>query len=934
MKTSSFRGVGALALLMLALVAALPVTALAAGQNYGRMAGYVYDPTGAPLAEVPLTVRGPALQQPQSITSGEDGRFEFATLPPGEGYVLEVDVPGFAPIKKGGITVLLGQATQVDVKLEVFTEAQAVATYEIVEKVNPIINPDSAQMGAVMNAEKAATSPVFTQVQAMPQLVAGVGQGNAPSLRAGLSRYGKFFVDGMDTSDVVDGSISSPMSFYAVENFEVITGGLDAQYNSLGLIENVVSKSGSNKFTYDVTMILSPAWANAKYRGAANQNPNVAGYTQNEVPLSETAFYSPLVGVGGPIIKDKLWFYLSGQWNFSQRETPLGEENRRSDTETRLARLKLTWQPTAKDRVSLAFNYDNNAITNQVSQTTVTPDAETQIDRGGFFAIVNYDRSISDNVLFQLQTGTTYKDIWQGPMNEDSQDIAHIYNSTTYRNAGALRNEVGNLVTEQRMRYQFDPTLLFKVKNHQMKAGLQVSYLSGKKTAQVIGNQRFNDRNGECNPEDPSTFQFCNERIDFYNSEGVQAPLTTEAGDLITGAFFQDRWNVNRYLTLVAGLRADVGRLYGDNNQFITNLVGVGPRLSATYDLFGNRTTLFKAHYGRSNEVGDVFIAQHANPELLQVRSTFSGGAFADCAPDTVGNPQCSVSGGPSGRFFDKGNHTPPHVDEVAFGLHHAVSEQSVIGMDLTYRKYSNMWVDEETNRIWDPSGQRVVGYVDGVNHTVVKIHNPDDAWRDYRGMDLWVQGRTGPWDLLANYTLAFSNGTVGDYFDGYGVNPRFKQFFEGPSPEDIRHTMKGSIGYTTRFGLDFGVRFNYRTGAPMWMFQEGSVDRQRVVRSPRGTGHSYNTSNGIPDFNDPSAISELRQPSQFLFDVQARYDLNRIVKTKETKMELTLIMFNVLNNSDVTFLQEQWRATNNRFGTATSRRSPMQAELLLRVRN
>ncbi|XXF77196.1 TonB-dependent receptor [Myxococcaceae bacterium GXIMD 01537] len=934
MKTSALpRGGRALVLAMLALAAVLPLPVLAAGQNYGRIAGYVYDPTGAALAEVPLTVSGPAMQQPQSRTSGDDGRFEFDTLPPGVNYTLEVNVPGFTPIKKTGITVLLGQATQVDVKLEVFTETQAVATYEIVEKVNPIMNPDSAQMGAVLNAEKAATTPVFTQVQAMPQLVAGVGNGSSPSLRAGLSRYGKFYLDGMDTSDVVDGSISAPMSFYAVENFEVITGGLDAQYNSLGIVQNVVTKSGSNKFTYDVTLIASPAWGNAKYRGAANQNPNVANYTQNEVPLSETSFYSPLVGVGGPIIKDKLWFYFSGQWNFSHKETPLGEENRPSDTETRLARLKLTWQPTQKDRVSVALNYDNNSITNQVASTNASPEAETQIDRGGFFAIVNYDHSFSEKVLFQLQTGATYKDIWQGPMNEDSQDIAHIYNSTTYRNAGSLRNEVGNLVTEERLRFQFDPTLLFKVKNHQMKAGVQVSYLMGNKTAQVIGNQRYNDNGGECNPDDPATFQYCRERIDFYNTDGVQAPLSTEASDLILGAFVQDRWNVNRHLTLVGGIRADVGRIYGDNGQFITNLVGVGPRLSATYDVFGDRSTLFKAHYGRSNEVGDVFIAQHANPELTQVRSTFTNGAFTECAPDSVGVTGCTVSGGPVGRYFDKG-HTPPSVDELAFGLHRSIGEAASIGADFTYRRYNNMWVDEEVNRIWDPSGLRVIGTVNGLNNTVVKIHNPDSAWRDYKGLDLWAQGKTGPWDLLASYTLAFSNGTVGDYFDGYGFNPRFRTFFEGPSPEDIRHTLKGAIGYTTSFGLDFGFRFNYRTGAPMWMYTEGSTDRQRVVRSPRGTGTAYNTSNGTPDFNDPSAVSELRQPSQIAIDAQARYDLGRLVNVGDNKMEMTLLFFNVLNNSDVTFVQEQYRASNNRFGTATGRRSPMQAELLLRFRN
>jgi hypothetical protein len=252
MKTNApIRGGRALALMLLALVATLPVPALAAGQNYGRLAGYVYDPTGAALAEVPLTVSGPAMQQPQSRTSGEDGRFEFDTLPPGEEYVLEVKVEGFTPIKRKGIVIRLGQTTPLDVKLEVLTETQAVATYEIVEKVNPIINPESAQMGAVMTAEKAEMTPIFTQAQAVPQLVAGVGQGSTPSLRGGLTRYGKFFIDGMDTTDVAEGSISAPITYYAAENFEVITGGLDAQYNSLGLVQNVVTKSGSNKFTRD-----------------------------------------------------------------------------------------------------------------------------------------------------------------------------------------------------------------------------------------------------------------------------------------------------------------------------------------------------------------------------------------------------------------------------------------------------------------------------------------------------------------------------------------------------------------------------------------------------------------------------------------------------------------------------------------------------------
>src|SRR4051794_37276474 len=114
-RVSSRRSLGGLRLLALRACAVAGLlaasAALGAGQTYGRVSGYVYDPTGAALAEVPLTISGPYLQQALNRTSGDDGRYEFNQLPPGDDYVLEVNVPGFAPIKRTGITVLLGQTT-------------------------------------------------------------------------------------------------------------------------------------------------------------------------------------------------------------------------------------------------------------------------------------------------------------------------------------------------------------------------------------------------------------------------------------------------------------------------------------------------------------------------------------------------------------------------------------------------------------------------------------------------------------------------------------------------------------------------------------------------------------------------------------------------------------------------------------------------------
>ncbi len=925
------------ALLLALLALAVPMTALAAGENYGRVSGYVYDPTGTPLAEVPLTISGPAMLQPMSRTSGEDGRFEFGQVPPGEGYVLEVQVEGFAPIKKKGIIVRLGQNTSVDVKLEVLTETNAVATYEIVAKVNPIMNPESAQTGAVMTAEKAAATPIFNQVQTVPQLVAGVGPGNAPSTRGGLARYGKFYVDGMDTTDVSDGSITAPMNFYAVENFEIITGGLDAQYNSLGMVENVVTKSGSNKFTYDVSLILSPAFSNAKAQYASDQSVITGNYLQNDTPQAETSFYAPLVAVGGPIIKDRLWFYASGQWNISNQETPLTingvQENRPKETHTRLGRLKLTWQPTAKDRVSFAVNVDNNTIDNNRSNATTALDAESKIDRGGAFFIANYDHNFTDNVLFQLQTGATYKKVYMGPQNGDLDAPSHAdrnNNFFTTGSSGSLTGLSGNYSNENKWRFQFDPTVLFKAGAHQMKGGVQLGYLMGEQQVGTTGNLRYDDRGGVCNPDDPSTFSSCYRRTTFYNLQNQPGSLTTSASVAQLGAFFQDRWTVNRNLTVVAGLRADVGRMYA-GDTFITNLVGIGPRLSATYDITGDRKTLIKAHYGRSNEMGDVFIAQHANPEMLQVRSDFNTttNTFTDCAPDSVGVTGCLVSGGARGRFFDKG-HTPPSVDEISLGLHREVAEGMVVGVDGTYRRYNNLWIDEEINRVWDLTGTRILRGLDGDTHSIIKIHNPDDAWRDYKGVDLWLQGKHGNLDVLASYTLGFNNGTVGEYFDGYGNNPRMKYLYEGATPDDIRHTLKGALGYATSFGLDFGVRFRYLTGTPLWMNQ--NLTDGTFYRSPRGTGHAFRS--GAPNFNDPQSISELRNPDQFIIDAQARYDIGRLFNMAN-KLELTLLVVNALNNTDTTTLYDRWQATgNNTYGQSRFRYRPLQAELLLRFRN
>ena len=953
-------------------VCALPQAARAAGALTGRVSGYVYDPTGAALAEVPLTISSAeALPNPQSRVTGEDGRFEFDNLPPGEDYVIEVNVPGFTPIKQTGIKVRVGATTPADVSLTVLTETQAVATFQIIEKVNPVLNPDSAQSGGTISAEQIYKVPIFGQAEQMAQQVAGAGPSDGSgrlSTRGGIRRFTKFFVDGLDTTDITDSGITSPINFNAAESFEVMSGGMDAQYNSLGMITNVVTKNGSNRWTYDLALILQPDWMAGKNKFPVTQQQAFNTYWDNpDLVAPNISFFGPSANLGGPIIKDKLWFYASYQQNFSGRENPIAVDgvaiNRPRDTTTSLGRLKLTYQPTAKDRVTAAFSLDRNVINNNLSDSGVAQDSENKIHRGGEWFVVNWDHNFTDNVLFQLATGLTYKAADTDPIFEDFNTPSHFDtgSSTTRFNSGSISAALqGNFMHESKYKITFDPTISWKAKwngTHQLKAGFQYSFMYDVQITGVSGNQRFTDRgfirddsinagnpvltHGKgCDPTDSSTFSLCNTVRTYYNQNLQAAPLTSRAWARTYGFFMQDRWTVNRRLTLIGGLRMDIGRLQGESGLVTTPLVGLGPRFSATFDLFGDRKTLLKAHAGRSIDVGNAFVAQHGNASLFSVQSSFdtTANAFRPCplnpADNTFGT-NCQYAGGASGRSFAAGQ-APPFVHELAAGIAHEIVPETVMGLDFSYRHYGNMWADEEINRIWDLTGTRIIGSVDPSrpNQSVILTQARSDAYRKYGGMDVWIQGNPGRWDLLASYTLAYNWGRVDDYFDGYLNNARMTPFYEGWTGDDRRHSIKGSISYRTTFGLDIGSRIRYSTGTALWEGFSVSGDNTFVRRSPRGTGFPIDTNTFVPNFNDPNSWTEIRDPSVLLLDLQARYNVAPLFGLKQQKAEVILLVVNALNDSSTSGYSTTYSTTRNRFALSSFHNSPLQAEVFLRFRN
>ena len=923
------------AALWLLLFLVSPSQVWAIGEVTGRLGGVVtVEGTKDGLSGVPIVVRSKQLLGgSRTVETGEDGSYMFLSLPPGT-YELEAKIEGFSPIEQRGIVVVAGQLAPVDVVLRVGVLTE---TKRIIEKRNPVLNPESAVSTTTLDNQKVTRTPVFRQVQSMSQLAAGVGPGTSPSVRGGLSRYTRFLVDGLDTSDIVTGGLSSSMNFDAVEQYNLFTGAMDAEYNSLGLVQNMVTRSGGNRFSVDASVVIQPTAFNLRTRYGA-QLPQQNGallYDDRDPPVRD--FYSVNANIGGPIVKDRLWFFTSFQFNYNKALTTvppfpwLGvteDTDRFRDTYTYLGRAKLTWQVTTGTRLSLSFNIDRNYVTNSAQQNTLAAEAERRVGRGGEWLVLLWDSALGTKWMFQMQAGFTTKrsvedTMATGPGGEpDRVTPSHTlrtsdqFNGVTYLNSSLGWND------ETKYRIQVDPTFLYSGMGlggtHNIKFGAQFAYMNYRHNVGVAGGQRFVDTipGTPCNPNDPNTHASCSQVTEYPDSmpsgDQLGAGLTTNAEAMNLGFFAQDRYTIKRYLTLVPGFRFDVGILRDYEGKQVGTLFGYGPRMSIVYDLLHDRSTLISAHYGRHNDVGNSYIADRGNPQQLGIQKNWDN--------TTKSFNERNRTGGPGGQLFSD-HVTPPSLDEVSAGIRREVVSELIVGVDYTYRHYANMWTNSEVNQIWDPSGTRIVGYSNGVRQKINLAETPDDAERKYHGLDIWAQGSPGNFGIVASYTLAFTDGTVSDYFSSFKQTPRMDALYYGAMSDNYRHKLKGAIDYTFDFGLTASVRLQYRSGAPQWkVFMSPEDSSFSVYRSPRGTSTGSKT-------NDPATWSEFKLPDQFIADVQFIYNFQKLTGQR---LDLMLYLFNVLG-AGTPFSIDARNGTT--FGAIQSRGDNLNAQIIVRYR-
>ena len=794
-------------LLCVATVALLVVPMLAYGQtSQSALAGVVRDTTGAVLPGVTVEAASPALiERVRSVTTDSAGVYRIVDLRPGV-YTITFTLPGFTTVRVETFELRADFTATVNADLRVGELAETIS----VTGEAPLVDVQSTTRSAVYDKEVLENLPNNRQIQSLAQTIPGVVGGqniDGPASRS-LSVHGSRIsetnsaIDGM--SDRRGSAGGQAVTFYmnegSVQEVSVRTDGGDAEAQYSGVWMNAIPKEGGNTFNWSITTLY------------ANQNMAADNLSQDYINQGLTAVnglrrtwdFNP--NGGGPLMEDKLWFYVAYRNNEIHKyvadhyynSDPLAwvyvPDKTRQGTDTQVHRnyaWRLTWQATARNKFNFSYEKDRRITPRRRAAATVSPEATTYTP---FYpnAIWTAVWRVPVNNKLLLDTGfMSYEQDWderrQIDPNVDFSVISVTEDSTgqIYRASTVYGHNFDNPITMR-------SSATYVTGTHSYKAGFMMRVRGNGPSynnISVNGDMNYNFLNGQ-----PRRVTLFATPIEQRND--IKADL---------GIFVQDSWAMRR-MTINYGFRFDylnaavpeqhlpAGRFVPERNfaavKNVPNWKDINPRIGMSYDLFGTGRTAIKATIGRYISGGSL--ASNVNPVNTSVNSATrtwtdsNNNFYPDC---DWNNPALNNECGPlSNLNFGKVNPTATQFDKevlegwgvrpynwsLSTGVQHQIGSGTSVDVGYYRRWYGNFTVVDNqlvTPADYDPfcitaprndsrlpnAGEQICGYYDikpalnGLSQNLVRLakHYGEQS-EIYNGIDASVTWRRPGLTLFA----------------------------------------------------------------------------------------------------------------------------------------------------------------------------------------
>ncbi len=286
-----------------ALLVALGLGSQAHASVNGNIAGVVTDEeNGKPLAGVTVTATSPALQGEQTEFTDAGGRYIITELPPGE-YTVRFYFSNLK-VERTGVFINADKTLQVNAAMP--TRAAKTQTYHVTEKASSV-DVGNTQIQTQVTNDLVRNTPVrgrgYESVLTLaPGAAADTGNPGNFSFNGATGPENNFLIDGMNTTNPSFGLMGTRLSLEFINETEIITGGYNAEYGrATGGVVNVVTKSGSNEFHGGAWFFYQPM----------SLDPQRVARTGEAIARQSKVDHAFDFGfdVGGPIVKDRIWFY-------------------------------------------------------------------------------------------------------------------------------------------------------------------------------------------------------------------------------------------------------------------------------------------------------------------------------------------------------------------------------------------------------------------------------------------------------------------------------------------------------------------------------------------------------------------------------------------------------------------------------------------------
>ena len=884
----------------------------AQGVQTATLEGTVLSSDGTPLPGVTVSLKSPVLMGTRTAVTSGTGDFVLPGLPPGK-YTITYSLEGMQTISKQ-MSLALGIPTRDEVRLKVSNVSESIT----VTASAPTVLENST-VGINVKSETVNQLPVLRTPTDIASLSPGVtgdrgGRATTPvggqlSINGGMAYDNNFLINGVNMQDNIFGNTNNLFVEDAIQETQVLTSGISAEYGHFtGGVLNVITKSGGNVFSGSFRDDLTkPSWTAL--------TPYEQGFRGNDVgPAAAAPHTGNLSNVyeatlGGPIIRDHLWFFLAGRKEQTQSPSNLPVTGTALNITTSNKRPEGKLTATIGSGQTLQADYLNNPVrrdneiqvnpmdTDAVAHNSLRPNSGyTGYYSGVFSSSVFAEARYSKKHFGFRNTGGTLTDIFHSPIRSNGTRFPGTTSGTF--NAPYFDSTDPE---DRNNKQQFAAVSYFlsrpKLGSHEIKGGFE----------------RFVDERTGGNSQTATNYTFY---TNYKNTGGVPAldangqliplwlPATASSGaqysrmafwlatrgaklDVTTNSFFvNDRWNLNSHWAFNLGGRYEKVSSKATGGIIPIDTSSAVPRLGASFDPGGDGKYKFDVTYaqyaGRYNPALTGANTAVGHPAYIYGYYVGPAGQGRDFAPGFDPNNYVIYTAGvPTANIFvQKGMHSPIANEwTVSGGM--ALPKSGWTKLTLTDRKYTDFI--EDFILIQNGCTNIVLNGINAGCQDNITYANSNGPKRHYQASELQAHyDVTRAWSLEGNWTHQFKND--GNYEGESGQSIAPSAFGNRPEMQDPREIPTGHLAQyeedrarlwtTYTFDLhragNLSAGFLYRYDSPITFSYTASVARSATskalnpgYKSAGNTVTLFFGNRGAGQFNSTS-----------LFDASVQYSL------------------------------------------------------------